>query len=508
MTAFVASRGLGLLRTSALAYRFDNGPDASAFVAAFRIPDLLFALVVGGALNSAFIPVFAGLLQGRKDEEAWRLASTVLNTVVLALAVLGGLAALAAPSLAPLLAPGFDAPTRRLVGELSRVLFLQPLFFGVGAVAFAILNARQHFLLPAWAPAVYNLFQLVALWLLVPRFGIMGLAVGVVAGAVAYAAMQLPTLRRYGFSYRPLLAWGDGGFRRVLHLLLPRTLSLASNQIGHTIATTVLASSIVGGVTALNYAYTLLLLPIGILGVSVSTVAFPAMSSMAGAGQLAQFSATLRSAFRALLYFGIGASALLLALRRPVVALLYQHGRFSAADAALVSWPLAFYAVGLFAHVADELLPRAFFALQDTRTPLIINLVAVAANVLLSLVLLRWLGLGGIALALTLAALFEMAIYLRLLERRTPGFMDASLRRHILLLLAAGALTWLAATIASGRIAGQAGTTSIGHDLAQLLAGGVAGAVVYLISAAAAGAKEHERVFTLVRGLTRRVTDC
>ena len=503
MAAFVASRALGVLRQSALAYRFDTGPQVNAFLAAFRIPDLLFALVVGGALNSAFIPVFAGLLERGEEEEAWRLAASVLNAVVLALALLGGMAALFAPALAPLLAPGFDPPTQRLVGELSRILFLQPLFFGVGAVGFAILNARQHFLAPAWAPAVYNLFQLAALVFLTPSMGITGLAVGVVAGAVAYAGMQLPVLRRHGFRYAPALDWRSASFRRVMRLLVPRTLTLASTQVGHTVTSTVLASLVAGGVAALSYAYALLQLPWNILGVAVSTAAFPTLSALAGRGELEAVRVTLRSSLRAMLYVGVAASVLLLALARPAVDLLYWHGKFTLADAQRVSWVVAFYAPGLVAHLADELLPRAFFALQDTRTPLLITLAAVAANVVLSLLLLPWLGLAGLALALTLAAALEMALYLALLERRLPGLVDGALAREAAALLLAAAPAWLVATVGAGILAPRSGT--IAASVAHLLVGGAAGAVVYALVAAALGVREHRRVLALGGALRRRV---
>ena len=496
MVAFVVSRLLGLWRTSLLAATFGNGPAANAFQAAFAVPDFIFNLVVGGALNSAFIPVFAELLGNRRDSEAWELTTTVLNSVLLLLAVLGGLAALFAPLLAPLLAPGFDPPTQALVVQLTRILFLQPLLFGAGSVAFAILNARQHFFFPAWAPVVYNVFQILALLFLTPRMGINGLAVGVVAGALAYAGIQLPVLYRSGFRYQRTLDWRGRHFRRVLRMLIPRTMALASNQIGGTVTTRTIASAITGGVAALGYAYTLLLLPVNVLGVSVSTAAFPTQASMAGRGDTHGLVTTLRSALRGLLYLGVGASALLVALRMPLIGLIYQHGVFRAADAALTGSALFFYGLGVAPQLADELLPRAFFALQDARTPLMINLAVVAVNVALSVLLVRHLGLGGIALALTVAAFLEMLLLTAFLHSRLPGLLDASFLRDIVTLLPSGAVAGLVAVSVDVPIS-HLPLPALLLNLVELLFGGLAGAGAYAAIAAAFGWREHERVVGL-----------
>lgn len=498
MIAFVCSRLLGLWRTSLLAATFGNGPAANAFQAAFAVPDFIFNLVVGGALNSAFIPVFAELLGNRRDPEAWELTATVLNSVMLLLAVLGGLAALFAPLLAPLLAPGFDPATQALVVQLTRILFLQPLLFGAGSVAFAILNARQHFFFPAWAPVVYNVFQILALLFLTPRMGINGLAVGVVAGAFAYAGMQLPVLYRYGFHYQRTMDWRGQHFRRVLRMLIPRTLALASNQVGGTVTTRTIASAITGGVAALSYAYTLLLLPVNVLGVSVSTAAFPTLASMAGRGDMRALVATLRSALRGLLYLGFGASALLVALRMPLIGLIYQHGAFRSADAALTGSALLFYGLGVAPQLADELLPRAFFAMQDARTPLIINLGIVAANIAFSVLLVRRLGLGGIALALTLAAFLEMLLLLACLQRKLPGLLDAPLLRDLAMLLIAGLVAGVIAIGVDAPIS-HLPLPALLLNLMGLLFGGLAGAGAYGVVAAAFGWREHERVLGLLR---------
>jgi putative peptidoglycan lipid II flippase len=498
MLAFVCSRLLGLWRTSLLAATFGNGPAANAFQAAFAIPDFIFNLVVGGALNSAFIPVFAELLGARREEEAWDLTATVLNGVIALLAVLGGLAALFAPLLAPLLAPGFDPATQALVVQLTRILFLQPLLFGAGSVAFAILNARQHFLFPAWAPVVYNVFQILALLFLTPRLGINGLAIGVVVGALAYAGMQVPVLYRYGFSYRATLNWRAPAFRRVLRMLVPRTLTLASNQVGGTVTSRTIASTISGGVAALGYAYTLLLLPINVLGVSVATAAFPTLASMAGRGDRRALQATVRSALRGLLYLGFGSSALLVALRLPLIGLIYQHGAFGAADAALTASALLFYGLGVAPQLADELLPRAFFALQDARTPLVINLSVVAVNIALSVLLVRRLGLGGIALALTLAAFLEMLLLLACLQRKLPGLLDASFAGELGMLLIAACAGGLAAFLLDAPIS-HLPVRPLLQNVGGLLFGGLLGAAVFARVAAAFGWREHERLLGLLR---------
>ncbi|MFN2225821.1 MAG: murein biosynthesis integral membrane protein MurJ, partial [Anaerolineae bacterium] len=276
MALFVVSRALGLLREVVISHRFGTGGELDAYLAAFRLPDILFQIVAGGALASAFLPTFATLLAGDDDEGAWRLASAVINLVLILTAVLSVAAALAAPWLVrTVVAPGFPPARQDLTAGLMRLMLLTPTVFGVSGVVMGILNARQHFLLPALAPIVYNLGIIGGAVLLAPRLGVQGLALGVVVGALGHLLVQLPGLARHGLRYSPVLGLRDPGVHEVGRLMLPRVLGLAAVQVNFLVNTILASGLVAGSLAAINYAWLLMLLPQGVFAQSVATAAFP-----------------------------------------------------------------------------------------------------------------------------------------------------------------------------------------------------------------------------------------
>ncbi len=417
MVAFVLSRVLGLLRDVVIAARFDQ-TERDAYYAAFRIPDTIFLLVVGGAVSSAFIPVFSAQRTQGKDAAAWRLASTLINLSIILVSLFGIVAALLAPQIiGGLIAPGYTGEKLQLTISLTIVLMLSPLFMGLGAWAQGILNAEHRFVLSAFAPVFYNLGIIVGALLFAPYMGVMGLAVGVVLGAILHFASQLPGLLRLGMKYQVRLNLRDAGVGEVLRLIGPRLLGQIAFQANFIIITS-FASSNSGWVNAVNYAFTLLMLPFGVFALSLSTVVFPTLAAQFGRQEVAQMRTTVWWGVRLLVFLSAISSVFLLVMREPIVRLLYQRGAFTATDTAQVADTLLYFSLGLISYAVVEVLTRSFYAMHDTRTPVVIALITVAVNFLCCLLFVGPLGQGGLALALVLSTTAELLILLLTIRRR------------------------------------------------------------------------------------------
>ncbi len=454
---FALASGAGMIRNVIIAAHYGIGADLDAYYAAFKLPDLLFTIVAGGALATAFIPVLAEYLAADNRSGAWRLASAVTNCVILIVAVLAALAALAAPWLVDTaIAPGFAPPVQEQTAGLMRIVLLSTVLFAVSAVQGSVLHGFKHFFLPALAPIMYPLGVIGgALWL-APTWGVRGLAVGAVAGAALHLAVKIPALLHYGFRWWPVLDLRSPAMRRVGLLMAPRILDLGIFHLT-VLATANLASRLdPGSVSALEWGWDFMQLPETVIGTAFGLVAFPTLAELAARHDLAALRGTLAGAMRAVLTLALPTTAAMLLLGRPLLELLYQRGAFDAAATAAVLAPLRYYALGLAGHACLELAARAFFAQQDTVTPLYIAAGSAALNVLLALWLVRPLGAGGLALANSLAITAEVLALIWVLRRRWRGVdARATLRAAWRILLAT-----LAMSLALGivlRLAEQAG---------------------------------------------------
>jgi len=422
---FAASRLLGLLREIVIGARFGTGADLDAYLAAFRVPDLIFYLVAGGALASAFIPTFTACLAREDDPRrrtAWRMASSVVNLMLLATTGLAIAAALLArPLVATLIAPGFSPAQQALTAQLMTLMLLAPIIFGLSGIIMGILNSFQHFLAPALAPVLYNLMILLGAWFLAPTLGVYGLAIGVVAGALAHLLVQLPALLRRRPLYSLALGLDNPDVREVGRLMGPRVLGLAAVQINFLVSANLASRLGAGSISALNYAWLLMLLPQGIIAQGIATAIFPTLSAQAARGQIAALRSTLNAALRVLLWLTMPAAVGLFLLRTPIIQLFLQRGQFTADSTAMTAYALAFFAFGLVAHSLLEVVTRAFYALHDTWTPVKIGIGAMALNLILSLLLLRPLSFGGLALANTIATTVETLALLWLIRPRVDG---------------------------------------------------------------------------------------
>jgi putative peptidoglycan lipid II flippase len=429
MATFLVSRLLGLLRDVVIGAQFGTSGNYDAYVAAFRIPDIIYTLIAGGILVSAFVPTFTDYLAKEDRSGAWRLASAVINLVIIVLIVAAVIAALLAePIVRYLLAPGFNPEMQALTVNLMRLLLIPPIIFAVSGVVMGILYAHQSFWLPGLAPSMYNLGIIFGAIALVPFLDVYGLAIGAIIGALLHLLIQVPGLRRVGMQYSTRLAVRDPGVQEVIRLMLPRMFGVAVVQLNFLVETS-LASliKIEGAVSALNYAWRVMLVPQAVVAQSVATAAFPTFADQYARGQLQQLRSSLAATIRSILFIAIPASIGLLVLCEPIIQLVFERGKFTEESTALVAAALGAYALGLIGHSGVEILVRAFYALHDTKTPVLLGLLSLAINLIISLSLINVLRITGLALANTIAALIEMALLIVMIRKRLGGLDDRRL---------------------------------------------------------------------------------
>ena len=422
------SRLGGLAREQLFAALLGAGMTSDAFVVAFRIPNLLRDLLAEGALSTAFVPTFTQHLLREGKPAAHALANLVLTTlfVVTCLVVIVGWI-FAAP-IVQSIAPGFAATPGKieLTTTLTRILLPFLPMVALAAVLMGMSNAEQRFFVPALAPALFNVAAIaVALALLAGDFGdhptVLAWTGAVLLGGFLQMAVQIPSLVRHGWRYEPRFRprFDDPGLRRILRLMGPAVLGLSATQV-NIFVNNILASQLVeGSASWLNYAFRLMQLPIGVFGVAVATVSLTSLSRHAAALDMNAFRATLADALRLIAFLTVPATAGLVALRQPIIELLYEHGRFSASDTAATAAVLSMYAVGLYAYAAVKVMAPAFYALQNARIPLAASACAVACNIAASLLLYRRLGAAGLALGTSVGAVVNLTIlYTSFVRRR------------------------------------------------------------------------------------------
>jgi putative peptidoglycan lipid II flippase len=491
MLAFVFSNLTGLARQILVANAFGTQAEMEAFNAANRVAETLFNLVAGGALASAFIPTFTTLLTRGERKGAWRLASSIFNLILLVMAAAIALAALFAPQITRyVLAPGFASEPAKeaLTIALLRLMLPSAALFGVSGLVMGLLNAHQVFFIPALTPSMYQFGLIFGVLALSPRMGIYGLAWGVLIGAGLHLGLQIPALLKLKGQYSPELGLEDPSVREVARLLGPRLLGVAVVQLNFWVNTRLASLQPEGSVTAIVTAFALMLMPQAAIAQSVAIAAMPTFAAQHALGRLDEMRRSLADSLRGVLLLAIPASLGLMLLRRPVIVLLYQRGAFDTRSTELVSWALLWFAAGLVGHCLVEVLARAFYALHDTKTPVLVGAVAmglnVAFSVLFSALFARagWLPHGGLALANSLATALEAGGLIFFMRRRLDGMLGGFILKGSLqsaagaLAMSIGLWLWLA----------RAGASSW---LAAL--GGVAiGAAIYAMVMWALGVKE------------------
>ena len=437
--AYVLSNLTGLGQRIIVTSQFGTSVEYDAFNAAFRIPDLLFSLLAGGALASAFIPTFTARLSRNQQTLAWKLALAVAGLVFIVMSAFAVIAALAAPFIIrSIVAPGFDDGQVALTAALMRLMLISTVIFGVSGLLMGVLQSNNSFLAPAIAPSIYNIGIMFGALALRGQ-GIYGVATGVVVGAALHLAVQLPALARVLLRSRVINRAADvaaqtataagelaDDVRKVIRLMLPRIVGLGAVQI-NLIVTVSLASGMgEGAVSALNIAFATLILPQAAIAQAIATVLFPTISAHAARGEHGEFARSLTRAINVVIALSAPAAIGLILLGQPIIRLLFQRNTFNAQSTDAVAFALAWYGAGLVGHSVLEVVTRGFYALHDTYRPVILSVASMIANVALSLILaavFRANSLppyGGLALANSVATALETALLYAWLAHRVP----------------------------------------------------------------------------------------
>ena len=416
----IASRLLGVVRDRILASSFGAGQTLDLYYAAFRLPDLVFNLLVLGALSAGFIPIFTKLLHNEENPRAhWDLANNVFNSLFFGLLIICGLGILLAPWLVEIIAPGFPQSVHGEIVLLTQIMFLSPFFIGLSSIAGSILQSFQRFLIYSLAPVLYNVGIIIGALYFAPHWGIFGLAWGVVLGSIMHFTIQLPLLFKLGFRYQWLFNWRDKALRTMYSMMTARTLGLAITQI-NLIVTTMIASTLAeGSLAVFNLANNLQSFPVGIFGISFAVAVFPLLSSVADELFIERFSKT----FRQIIFCIVPATVALIILRAQIVRVILGAGKFNWEDTIHTIDAVGFFALSLFAQATVPLLARAFYAKHDSKTPFYIGLISAVVNVALSLIWAHNLGVAGLALAFSASTIVNFLLLFVLLRRRV-GRLD------------------------------------------------------------------------------------
>ena len=451
--AVFLSRVLGLVREQTFAMFFGAGRELDAFVTAFRIPNLLRDLFAEGALSAAFVTTFTQRFEREGEHAAWRLANLVVNGLALVVGALTLLGIWFAPTLVAAIAPGFAAIPGKvaLTVGLTRIMFPFILLVALAAVAMGILNTRHIFGIPAAASAFFNLGSVVggllaAMWLAPGYIGgvlgalrhhgslptdpalaaraMAGMAIGTLIGGLLQLLVQMPSLARVGFRYRPLFRFSDPGLRQVLRLMGPATIGAAAVQVNVFVNNNFASYLGDGPVSWLNVAFRFMQLPIGLFGVAIGTVTLPVVSRYGARGDTAALAATVGQALELVALLCLPAAAALAVFGVPVIGLVYEHGRFTADDTMAAAQALAGYAIGLAGYAGIKVLAPTFYALGDARVPALVSLLSIATNYVLNWMFVRQLGFGhvGLAFATSAVALGNFALLYVILRRRIGQF--------------------------------------------------------------------------------------
>lgn len=420
--ATLVSRLIGLVRDRIFTHYFSTGPITDAYFAAFKIPDLIYNLLIIGALSAGFIPTFTKLFYQNKDKSpAWKLANNVLNITGAALLTVSFFGIIFAPTLAPLIAPGFSNESQQTVAMLTRIMFGSTIMLGLSMVIGGILQSLRTFFLYSLAPIFYNLGIIVGATVFVPLIGIKGLAWGVVLGAFMHLSLQVYSAYQNGYRWQWVFNLKDANTRLIGKLMIPRTLGLAISQLNLVIITILASLLPVGSVAIFNFANNLQAVPIGIIGIPFALAVFPVLSAAAAKHNDKEFITKLSATIRKILFLIIPSAIIILLVRAQIVRVLYGTGKFDWSATIHTANTLAFFALSLFAQALIPLLARAFYALSNTKTPFVIGIISELGSIIAALLLMKPLGVSGLALAFSIGAVLNASLLFILLRHSLGG---------------------------------------------------------------------------------------
>ncbi len=448
--AFGLSAILGYLRTRFLYAQFFSccTSDLDAYNAAFRLPDLIFKLLVTGALSASFIPVFSDYLH-KDPKQANKIASTVINLLFLVFIVAAVMLLIFTRPLSELIATGFTPQQFDLMVNLTRILLIAQIFFLISNFITAVLQVNQIFLIPAMAPIVYNLFIILSIFTLAPQFGLYGVAYGAVVGAFFHLSIQLPITRKVGFNYSFIADIKLKGVREVIRLMIPRSLSLGLGEIENTVTLFFSSTLPVGSFSLLNLALQLIYLPSRIFGTTVGQASLPILSKNIARNELDIFRQTVNKTLLQSLFISLPIATLILVLRLPIVRIAYGSRQFPWEATVLTAQTLAFLTPVIVSQSVIQILIRSFYALHNTKTPLYISSVALVFNFVLNYSFIKFTNLGilGLAISSSVSNLIQVTGLMLLFIKKVDGFnWVLTLKSAIRILITSifmGVITWI-----------------------------------------------------------------
>lgn len=414
--AGLASRVLGVVRDRVLAGQFGAGAELDMYYAAFRVPDLVYNLIVLGALSAGFIPIFTGLLKNEAKEnysdnkKAWDLVNSVVNVFFVALVIICSLLFIFVHKLVPLITPGFTASQLAVTINLTRLMFLSPIFLGISGIFGGVLQSFKRFFIYSLAPIMYNLGIIFGALFFVDLWGVYGLAIGVIVGAFLHLMIQVPMVFKLGFRYKLLFRYKDKNLIEIFKLMVPRILALATAQINLFVVTILGSTLAAGSIAVYNFATNLQSFPVGLIGISFAIAAFPTLSAYFAKNNEKEFKNKLQQTFRLILFAIIPLTVLLLILRIQITRVILGSGQFDWHDTILTADSLGLFSLSLFAQALIPLLARAFYARHNTMVPFVAGLLSAIINVFLSWILIDYFSVLGLALAFSISQIINFII--------------------------------------------------------------------------------------------------
>jgi len=499
--ATIISRFLGLAREAAFAAVFGATGGMDAFVAAFRVPNLLRDLFAEGALSAAYVPVFTEKLKREGTQRAFQVTSAVFSISLAALGALVVLAIALAPYFIKYYVAGFDDPGRiDLTVTLTRIMFPFILLIAFAAVTMGTLNSLGRFGIPALAPAAFNLIMIVSALYLTRLTDppILALGIGAVAGGLGQFLIQLPQLLKCGFKFQFRLDFRDEAVRRIFKLMLPAAMGVAAWQVNVVVATIIASYLQVGSISNLYYALRLMHFPLGVFGVALAAVSLPELSSLVasndskGAGEAQRFSSKM------VVFLLLPSAAYLIGASQAIVAAVYQRGSFNWQDTIGVAEALQAYALGLVFFGLVRVTAQVFYAYKDTMTPVKISLIAVAVNIGFSLLLMRPMGFAGLALATSISAMVNFSLLYMMSGKKAPRPDSYGLLMYSGKILGASICAGIAAYYISRLFIFETGFANFTRAAGATAASAAAAGIVYFVICAMLGIKELARIKELI----------
>ncbi|HMT20939.1 MAG TPA: murein biosynthesis integral membrane protein MurJ [Promineifilum sp.] len=501
MALFALGKFVGLFRARLVAQTFGTSPEYDAFTAANQLPEVFFVVIAGGSLAAAFIPVYSRYLHYEPRSESARLANTVLTLVMLLLGTISALGALAAPWLAQhILVPDFPPAQQQLTADIMRIILIQTTIFGIGGVLSSILNAHQHFILPALATLALDIGYFVGLFAFVPTLGIMGLAWGTVVGGVLFVLIQLPALARYGIRYKPQLAIRMQGIRELVRLMGPRIVTLGTIQVADLIIIRLASGLPTGATSGYFYAYGLMQFPQTLFGTAIALVVFPTLAELYNAGDREGLKRAAANTLSIIWTLTIPAAAITVLLGKPIIEFIFQGGAFDEQATQLVYTILVVLSIRIVSESTLEIVARLFYARHNTVVPMLAYLGWFLLVAVASVLLVRPLGVVGLAFASALGFTLLAAVLFELNRRELGGLGGRALQRSFVRSAAGTAFMSLAIVLA-GRL--------IDNTFLFLAMGLLVGGVVYLIATWLMGGRELSDLWRIARGkqVSQQLTD-